>query len=160
MSQLRCIAAGEEEMSYLRENFPGGFRTIRELSVPLRMVHEIKTLVLLREICEDYLSRYERTLEEDIEELKDLDKCPMFSNRRNAVIQLRGEKVVLHHYKDLAESALAFLQAPSMVEADIELATLSVSAKHRSIFEFVRNELYRLKMYEEDRKIRDTVPLP
>lgn len=159
MSMLRCVAAGEEEMSYLRDNFPGGFRSIRELSVPLRLIHEVRTLVLLHEICDEYLSRYEHSLEEDIEQLKDLDKCPMFSNRRNAVIQLRGEKTVLHHYKDLAECALAFLRAPTMTEADIELATVSVSNRHKSIFEFIRSELYRLKMYEENRKITDVVSL-
>lgn len=34
-----------------------------------------------------------------------------FSNRRHALIQVCGEKVVLHHYLDFAETVLACLAA-------------------------------------------------
>ena len=74
--------------------------------------NERRALTRLNEICDDYLGRYPTTLQDDIAMLGS-EKLPMYSNRRNAVIQVKGEKEILHVLKKLTQCALRLLAAES-----------------------------------------------
>jgi histone-lysine N-methyltransferase SETD3 len=120
MCLLRIISLDESDFHTIEATFSGSFKSIRELNLPINVANETRSLILLNELCDDYLSRYPTTLQEDLEMLKD-GKIPEFSNRRNALIQVKGEKVVLHHYKDLTETALNFLRvSSSMTEKEVK----------------------------------------
>lgn len=142
MCLLRIIALDEVDFYFIQAQFSGSFRSIRELNLPINVKNEKKALIALGEICDDYLSRFPTSLEEDDAILKngiviyffsswhvvEAKSCchyiegnvPAFSNRRNALIQVRGEKVVLRHYKELSEVGLSFLQeSSSMTEKEV-----------------------------------------
>jgi len=75
---------------------------------PLSIDTEIKVLMMIRGLCERQLSYYPTTLEEDNIRLAS-DELPQFSNRRNALILIRGEKEVCHHWIKVAEIAIPLL---------------------------------------------------
>ncbi len=64
----------------------------------------------------DYLRKYERTLDEDKEALKGSKLAP-FSNERHAVIMLKGEKEILHHYVLMADTCIPLLEMDAMQAA-------------------------------------------
>lgn len=67
MCLLRIITLDEDDFHYIEHHFSGGFKSIRELNLPINIKNEVRSLQLLHDICEDYLSRYPTTLSEDIE---------------------------------------------------------------------------------------------
>ena len=71
---------------------------------------EAAALCELERACAELLAEYPTTLEQDIERLLDTTALPPFSNARNAVIHVRGEKEVLHHYIDLAQLCVPLLR--------------------------------------------------
>lgn len=53
-------------------------------------------------VCEDALSRYSSSLEDDREMLQDIQAFPYGSKQRNARIILHGEKKILNFYLSFA----------------------------------------------------------
>jgi len=75
MCLLRIVALDEEDFFFIQAHFSGSFRSIRELNLPINVKNERRALVILGDLCDDYLSRYPTTLEEDIAMLKDGTHC-------------------------------------------------------------------------------------
>ena len=75
-----------------------------------------------------------------------------FSNRRNALIQVKGEKEVLHYYKDFGNVAMSLLEVETMSDFQTLLENIRVS-KHWLVYEYCRGTLSRLKQDH----IRNTV---
>ena len=67
-----------------------------------------------------------------------------FSNRRNALIQVKGEKEVLHYYKDFGNVAMSLLEVETMSDFQTLLENIRVS-KHWLVYEYCRGTLSRLK---------------
>ena len=146
LATLRVIVANEAEFTTVTpqgmpHNERGGINyyrnAAREALFPISTSNEIKALYLFRSICDDYLARYNNTLEEDLVTLNDTDAdgekdekpcegktvgeteeekkhdgvyvVPPFSNHRNALIQIVGEKQVLKFYLHLIEVGLSML---------------------------------------------------
>lgn len=65
---------------------------------------------ILLGIVEDTLSKYPTCLSQDVADLLDEHAYPQFSNCRHAKIQVRGEKKVLHHYRQWAMAALHVME--------------------------------------------------
>lgn len=65
---------------------------------------------ILLGIVEDKLSKYPTCLSQDVADLLDEHAYPQFSNCRHAKIQVRGEKKVLHHYRQWAMAALHVME--------------------------------------------------
>ena len=64
---------------------------------------------------------------------------PEFTNRRNALIQVKGEKVVLHHYRELAGIGLSFLKdGESLTEKEVCIVT-SLSQTVTSAFIYLKS---------------------
>lgn len=68
---MRIINLDEPDFFFIQAHFSGSFKSIRELNLPINVGNEMRSLVHLREICDDYLSRYPTTLDEDVAMLKE-----------------------------------------------------------------------------------------
>ena len=92
---------------------PGGppasstaLRTCRDIRYPINPYNERRAMELLLEITGHALSKYPTTLAQDTSDLLDEVAYPKYSNKRNAKLQVRGEKEVLHHFALWARTAM------------------------------------------------------
>ena len=106
-SMLRVIVADRTDFLQV-STAPRTNHSLRDAYFPINLRNEIRAMSLLVSICEDYLSRYPTSYEADCERL-DGKEVALFSNERHALIQIKGEKRVLLHYKFLAQTAIRFL---------------------------------------------------
>jgi len=113
MSMLRVIVANEDELSTITCGGLYMYRTCKDVRFAISLRNEKAALMLLLNLVEDALSKYPTTLEEDNIALLSRENLPPFSNKRNSTIQVRGEKEVLHHYKNLAGIALSVIDLPN-----------------------------------------------
>ena len=142
-TEFECIVPDKANGNSMR-GLTGGItyhrNPLREASYPISTTNEIKVLYLLKSICEDYLSKYTHTYNEDKNSLLELEADPTdnitattdidpesesdtvsepiymlkpYSNHRNAVIQIAGEKEVLHFYIHFCEVGLKLLHLRS-----------------------------------------------
>ena len=73
-------------------------RMCRNIRYPINLRNERRAMELLLEVTARALSRYPTSLAQDAADLEDEVAYPRYSNRRNAKLQVRGEKEVLHHF--------------------------------------------------------------
>lgn len=105
---LRALHCSEAELqAVMNHNFPSP----RHIQQPISIRNELASMKHLLEIATERLQRYPTTLEQDFADLTNLTAFPRFSNRRNAKIQVRGEKQVLVHFQTLATTAMDVLVA-------------------------------------------------
>jgi hypothetical protein len=93
-------------------------RSCRDLRHPINLRNEREAMKLLRSKIQYLLTQYPTTLQQDIDALhvRNMHEYPKFSNRRHAKIQVKGEKMVLHHYLKWAQTAIDVL---NVIEGDI-----------------------------------------
>eukprot|EP00986_Skeletonema_menzelii_P015589 scaffold12132_cov153-Skeletonema_menzelii.AAC.6 len=80
-------------------------RTCRDIRYPLNPHNERRAMELLLVITGRALSKYPTSLAQDNADLLDETAYPKYSNKRNAKLQVRGEKEVLHHFALWARTA-------------------------------------------------------
>ncbi len=105
-----------------------GGRSVRDAQNPVNVDNELRSMRLLLSICKSYLSIYPTSYDDDVKRLSntkssssstskissidnegvDLELTP-FSNHRNAIIQIKGEKEILLYYANLAEISIDLL---------------------------------------------------
>jgi hypothetical protein len=87
-------------------------RSCRDIRHPISIANERTAMRLLLDIIHRHLAQYPTSLSQDMHDL-DQDESttsfPLYSNRRHAKIQVRGEKEVLHHFAHWARVALDVL---------------------------------------------------
>jgi hypothetical protein len=71
------------------------------------------------------LSKYPTSLSQDTADLQDEISYPKFSNKRNAKLQVRGEKEVLHHYALWARTAIHVID---IICHELEMERKSISS--------------------------------
>lgn len=82
-------------------------RTCRDIRHPINLRNERRAMELLLEITARALSKYPTSLAQDTADLLDEELLyPKYSNRRNAKLQVRGEKEVLDHFALWARTAM------------------------------------------------------
>jgi len=148
LSMVRVIEADQEDFDTLIEacgNSP--YRSIRDAQLPISTRNEIKAMKLLESLCRSYLGKYPTTLEQDVDRLSSGALGP-FSNERHAVIQIKGEKEVLHFYLEFARVAQHLLSIRDQAEFDMELEAVR-REKHLVIFQHSRNTIARLRQEEQ-----------
>ena len=106
-SFLRFAHARNHEMAFLpayasQRDFDWTRRRIEPISID----NEVRVLDHLSTLCTEQLGRYPTTLEHDAAELA-AGAWPLWSNKRNAVVVLRGEKEVCRFYVRLRDAASA-----------------------------------------------------
>jgi len=108
LSLLRIIVANEEEFEALLVNQPFAYRTIKNVSRPISIENERKAMELFLNMLTAIERAFPRTLEEDAEALRHGNLAP-FSNERHALIQVKGEKVVLRFFQDFTSTCIRAL---------------------------------------------------
>jgi hypothetical protein len=112
LSFLRFVHARAHEMTRLpayasQRHFDWTRRRID----PISAENELRVLKNLSALCREQLLRYPTTLEEDIAELAS-GKWSFGSNKRNALVLLRGEKEICHYFIQLHARAEALSTLP------------------------------------------------
>ena len=147
-SLLRIMVADETDISEIRglELNSGPYRFTRTIPAMLNTRNERRALSRLNEICDDYLSRYPTTLEQDVANLAS-NELPMYSNRRNAVIQVKGEKEILHVLKKLVQCALRLISAESH-----ETVAATLGSIRRDEYTYVQQycEILALRLWRKE----------
>lgn len=117
-------------------NASSSLRTCRDIRYPINLRNERRTVELLLEIASRALSKYPTSLAQDMAELSLDDhgsntnddgnavKYPKYSNVRNAKLQVRGEKEVLHHFALWARTAMHVIDI-ILHELDVERRVVS-----------------------------------
>jgi hypothetical protein len=98
----------------------GQFDITRELKSPISLDNEEKVLRHLGRICMTQLKAYDTTYEEDKALLASPDGPKPFSNKRNALIYMTGEKEICHFYIDLMMECVKYIRM--LKTRDVETA--------------------------------------
>mmetsp|Transcript_35684 Transcript_35684/g.82996 ORF Transcript_35684/g.82996 Transcript_35684/m.82996 type:complete len:357 (+) Transcript_35684:902-1972(+) len=129
LSMLRVIVANEDEMSSVSCSGLYMFRTAKDIRFPLSLRNERAALEHLLQIVRCAMSEYTTSLKEDIRTLES-NQFPMFSNERNAIVQVKGEKEVLQHYENFAVTAINIMD---LNDNDFVAATAEIqSSEHHT----------------------------
>lgn len=121
---------------------------------PLSCENEAAVLRQLAAACAAQLAAYPTSLAEDLATLAAGVHAPG-SNRRNALVLLRGEKLVCEHYVGLARAALPYLDAPARgagpaAAADARTALARAHAGTSDADKYMRNVVLPLLRRRED----------
>lgn len=149
-SLLRVMVANEEEL--VRMLGPGNmFKTARDITYPVSLRNEERVLQTLLAKLTDALSAYPTRLEDDQAALACQDDPSLrpFSNRRHALIQVRGEKEVLSAFRALCATALTLLEVSDAVFKEAVNGLYSESNFFTA--NYCSDILYRLRQEEQRR---------
>ncbi|CAM9934220.1 unnamed protein product, partial [Phaeothamnion confervicola] len=142
LSLLRVVVANDADMAAIEAGSKHVYRSAKDIRFPIAVRNEAAAMAALRVMAQAALARYPTTMEEDAHALKTGD-LPPFSNRRHALIQVYGEKVVWRHYLELAETALRCLAAPTDA-----VAAEACEGRHKHIADFCNNVVGQLRRQE------------
>jgi len=108
---------------------------------PISIPNELFVLQKIMKACKLSLSKFVTSLEDDEEMLKDFKKLPMYSSERNIILMTRGEKKVLHHWKQLATVGIKLLNS-SYDQCLINLNDNNYDHFSRAYFDDIVSELF------------------
>lgn len=168
-SMLRIIEAGQDDLEQLlttvcgspvsnisefidassaaASGFHSGYRYIRDAQNGINVLNEIKAMRYLEVICNEYLSKYPTTFDDDCHRLSG-DSLAPFSNERHAVIQVKGEKEILLFYLEYAVKAQELLKINSVKEFEEKLSAIR---EHKStlFYQLIRVNIVRIRLEEQ-----------
>ena len=101
-------------------------RSCRDVRHPISIRNERAAMRLLLKLVSRHLSQYPTSLSQDYADLKDEALFPLFSNKRHAKIQVRGEKEVLHHYGEWARTAIEIID---LIEEELKEESIGASVE-------------------------------
>ena len=93
---------------------PSSPRACRDVRYPVSLCNERRAMELLLQLTTKALARYPTSLAQDATDLRDEKAYPMYSNARNARLQVRGEKEVLHHFSTWARTGIEVMDIISV----------------------------------------------
>lgn len=159
LALIRTIKADEGDyyrlISSRGDGRDGGFyRSVRNAFIPISIRNEAATLRAFMLLCQNMLALYPTTLAEDLHELRpeNIDNLPLYSNRRNALIHIRGEKEVLTHYLTYCQCGLSLLSIPEEAEEEYQ-STLKAIGQQQSplIYQYCKNFVTTVRNQEYQR---------
>merc|ERR1711871_89165 len=110
-SYLRFIHMTEREIApFFARCQSGEFDITKELTAPISLDNEEKVLKSFGRICMAQLKKYDTTWEEDKARLAADDGPQPFTNERNALIYMSGEKEICHFYIDLMMECVKYIR--------------------------------------------------
>jgi len=110
---LRVMLATPEEFSLVtKHKF-----SVREIRYPISLRNEQAVMTHWKGMIDAMLSAYPRTLDEDKQQLAG-DTLKPFSNERHAIIQVAGEKEVLHHLREHCTLAARMMEVDVFDDAE------------------------------------------
>mmetsp|Transcript_33278 Transcript_33278/g.33896 ORF Transcript_33278/g.33896 Transcript_33278/m.33896 type:complete len:390 (-) Transcript_33278:96-1265(-) len=148
---LRIIMADQEDFEQIVSSYGGPYRSVRDLQVPLNLRNEIRGMQHFASICDDYLSRYPTSLDQDLERLASPALMP-FSNEKHAIIQIKGEKEVLHFFQRFCQSVLRLLSMRLNATSECDALIQKYSTEeHTLTYHYCRSVVLRLRLDEQRR---------
>jgi hypothetical protein len=161
LAMIRFIEADNEDFELLVANSASSFyRSLRDAQTAISLKNELKAMHMLAKTCAHNLAQYPTSLQADIRRLEH-DNVPLFSNERNALIQIKGEKEVLVFYKDFAETVADLLVSNDVNEFDERLDSIR-NNKHSFVFNYCRgvaSRLFQEELRKGDRKANTAIDL-
>ena len=152
---LRIIVADKNDLDLLMSPAIGASHpSIRDAATAISIGNEQRAMLQLHSICEDYLAQYPTTFEHDMERLQFGNVAP-FSNERNALIQVKGEKEVLLFFKDFSQTALELLHCTDADQFDRKLEQVR-TLKHTIVYVYGAGVCSRL-MHDASRRLEERV---
>jgi hypothetical protein len=122
---------------------------------PINANNELRSMKLFNKILDDYLSRYPTKYEEDCILLKSNNLKP-FSNEKNALIQIIGEKTVLLFFKDFTEICMKVISKIHISDSEFEILLDNLKrTKHPLIYQHCSYSLAKLRREEWTRAERN-----
>ena len=110
-SYLRFIHMTEREIAPFYARCQGGeFDITKELTAPVSLDNEEKVLRHFGRICMAQLKKYDTTWDDDKLRLAADDGPQPFTNERNALIYMAGEKEICHFYIDLMMECVKYIR--------------------------------------------------
>lgn len=165
-SLLRTVVCTEIELKGMKGQLDDDhtqYGHSEEVFWPISMRNERAAMIKLIEVTSDALSMYSTTLDQDIEDLRDMESYPLFSNHRNAKLQVRAEKEVLEHFALWGKTSLDVLNIIEMEKQGLEteqdyndtIADLQNAELHYTIVRYCEDSLGTLRTDEEDDKYHE-----
>ncbi|CAN5951452.1 unnamed protein product [Sphagnum jensenii] len=152
---LRIITADQDDYFELVANRGGGgYRSSRNAYEPVSIHNEITTLLAMKKLCDRMLSLYPSSLEHDVDLLRpeNVANAPLYSNYRNAVIHVKGEKEVLHHFRKLSVAGLQLLQFTQEEEMRFVADLKEIrSSEHQLIYQYCNTSIAGIRRAEFQR---------
>mmetsp|Transcript_18601 Transcript_18601/g.27293 ORF Transcript_18601/g.27293 Transcript_18601/m.27293 type:complete len:560 (-) Transcript_18601:604-2283(-) len=163
MSMMRVIVADAGELEAITGSGAGGgircsgsgigvlvYRTCRDVRFPLSLRNENAALHNLLAVVRRALLAYPTTLAQDNEQLAG-NTLPQFSNARHAVIQVRGEKEVLHHFEDFVLTSLQVIDIDQDEQFDAAIKSMEGMGKHHTIIRYCSDVIGAIRREEKRR---------
>jgi hypothetical protein len=133
-----------------------GYRSCRDIRFPISIRNETAMLQQLLKVTRQYLSHYPTTMAQDKEGLQKKNGAfgalLPFSNHRHAIIQVAGEKEVLHYYEELALTGLQMLALEEEDHFDAAVKSLEGSGTHFQIIRYCADSIGSLRRREQKRR--------
>ena len=123
----RLFGVHTPESAGVSSSATSSLRTCRDIRYPINLRNERRAMEILLEIIARTLSKYPTSLAQDTADLQDEMTYPKYSNRRNAKLQVRGEKEVLHHFALWARTSMHVIDI-ILYECEIEKKLLVSSS--------------------------------
>ena len=146
---LRIIVANQEDINLLTSSYSKGgssdSRPGRDMHSAITESNEMRAMRLLESTLTKLLGQYPDSLEQNNERLAHDKSLAPFSNERHAVIQVRGEKEVLHFFLDFAHIVMRLLSVRDVEVYREEMRKVQDSPKFQCVFMFVRSNLNAIR---------------
>ena len=136
MSFCRVAVANQEELDIIFQRGHMHYSITENPIEPVSVRNEVAAFAFLARECRQRLLMYPTTIEEDIDMLANANIEP-FSNRRSALIVVKGEKEILHYYIGIAE------MLPSLMQKKLNKVEQIVNREYSDD----RNDLHRYLQY-------------
>eukprot|EP01032_Pedospumella_encystans_P015705 gene15706-17948_t len=147
---LRVVEADRDDFDILVSTSGNSlYRSLRDAQQAISIRNETRVMAALLHTLQVLLGAYPTSLEQDTRRLESDEFAP-FSNQRHAVIQIRGEKEVLHFYVDFAQTCLSLLKCADVDHFEAALEKVR-REKHPVIFVHAKMTLGRLFLDESRR---------
>ena len=127
------------------------YKSIHNASIPITMRNEMLMLKALKYVCQYMLSKYPTTIEQDKILLHEdnLEKLPYYTNKRHAIIHIKGEKEVLHFYLHFSNCGLKLLNIGEHEQSEYDTLLGEIKKKeHPMIVHYCNQYISILRSHE------------
>eukprot|EP00949_MAST-11_sp_MAST-11-sp1_P001255 g1255.t1 len=141
LSFLRLSVANEQELASIMETHRSAYSLSSNPIRPISARNEIAALAAMASTARRLLQRYPTTYEQDKETLASGQIRP-FSNRRNALIVILGEKEILHFWISASKACTEVLSKPI---AEAVQQVQDEYADNDDLSRYIRSTVYALR---------------
>jgi hypothetical protein len=127
------------------------YRSLRDAQVPICLRNELRVMQSLLATVRQLLAAYPTSYEEDGDRLQSDEFAP-FSNERHALIQIRGEKEVLHFFEDFAVTTIELLSCADM---DLFEEMLEVVRRTKNAVIYMHAKLTLGRLHQDEARRAD-----